>query len=399
MKKIYPAKALLIALFISTLSIAQSPSGVTMGLCPGVVANFNTNDNGYNSPSVYTGVFDSSFYYHPGRGYWTDYLPPFRITAPGAPRVQTIISPPYVNPSPVGTFNIGFYYIVPNPAVDRFQVRIISVTQTPQGTVTNVEASSGVQPFTAWSTPVPYIDGTTTPVPDPTPFMGTFQGNVCIRLIDNDITNGASTTYRVEVTYLINEPQFAVFDNLSIGPENIPLPVNFIGLVAERNSSDVNLKWDVSEEVDVREYQVERSTNGSTFTNAGTVMAKGKSIYTYTNSNVPSGTLYYRIKSVDIDGKSKYSGILRLAGDNSFSNDLVLYPVPAKDQVTLQHNRITRDAKIVISSMDGRVMKIVRPREGASHTPIDISGLTHGMYLLRLDDGKGDIRSVKLVKN
>jgi hypothetical protein len=400
MKKIYPKELFLIlALFVSSLSFAQSPSGVTTGLCPGLVANFNTNDNGYNSPSVYTGTFDSSLYYHAGRGYWTDYLPPMRTTAPGAPRVMTIISPPYVNPSPVGTFNIGFYYIVPNPAVDRFQVRIISVTQTPQGTVTNVEASSGVQPFNAWSTPTAYIDGTTTTVPDPTPFMGMFQGTICIRLIDTDITNGPSTTYRVEVAYLISTPQFAVFDNLSIGPDNIPLPVNFIGLIAQRNSMNVDLKWDVSEEVDVREYQVERSRNGSSFETAGTVMAKGKSIYTFTNYNVPKENLYYRIKSIDIDGKSKYSGIIRLAGENSYSNELSLYPVPAKDQVTLQHNQLTEKSRIIISTMDGKVVMTMTPREGASHTPINISGLTQGMYLLRLDDGKGDIRSVKLVKN
>src|SRR5690242_21176313 len=102
--------------------------------------------------------------------------------------------------------------------------------QTPQGTVTNVEATSGVQFFANWSTPRPYVDTGTV-------LLNGFEGNVCIRLIDPDIVN-ANTTFRVEVSYLIHEPFFAVFDNVSIGPLQIPLPVDFIGLVANRNTDN-----------------------------------------------------------------------------------------------------------------------------------------------------------------
>src|SRR5687768_6180574 len=98
-------------LAFSIASSAQSPTLTTHGICTGVIADFNTDDNGFNSPSVYGSVFDSSFYFNPSRGYWTDYLYPQRVTAPGAPRAQNLVSPPYQNPSPSGTFNIGFYYI------------------------------------------------------------------------------------------------------------------------------------------------------------------------------------------------------------------------------------------------------------------------------------------------
>jgi Secretion system C-terminal sorting domain len=401
MKKIYPAKVILIvSLLLSLLANSQAPTTVGPGICDGVVANFNTDDNGYNSPSVYGSIFDSSLYYHAGRGYFTDYLPPSRTTAPGFPRVMNIISPPYVNSSPVGTFNVGFSYIVGNPLADRFQVRIISVSVTPQGTVTNVEATSGVQFFSSWSTPTPYVDGTTVPVPDPTPLLNGFRGNICIRLIDPDISNGPTTTYRVEVSYIINEALFAVFDNLSIGPQNSPLPVNFIGLVAQRNNNNgVDLKWDVSEEVNVREYQIESSTNGSSFTTIGSYLAKGKSIYLFTNYNAPSNTVFYRIKSVDIDGRYKYSGILRLTGSNSFSARLLIYPDPATNDITIQHKRLSANAKMTITSLDGQIIKVIFPSEGVSHTQVDISRFAPGMYFLMLDDGKGDIQSAKLIKN
>jgi hypothetical protein len=393
---------LLLSLLITFSSSAQSPTQTGPGICSGVIANFNTNDNGYNSPSIYGGIFDSAFYYHAGRGYWTDYLPPTRTSAPGANRTLNIISPPYNNPNPVGTFNVGFHYIITNPNIDQFQVRIISVTQTPLGTITDIVASSGVQDFNDWSDPVLYND-LTAPVPDPTILMGNWQGNICIRLVDPDITNGENTTYRVEISYIARLPQFVAFDNVSIGPSLIPTPVNFIGLVANRNSDrSVSLKWDVSEEIDVREYQVERSTTaiGTGFSTVGVVTAKGKSIYSYTDYTAPPSMIFYRIKSVDLDGKVKYSGILRLQGNssNSYGDKLRLYPSPARDNITVEHRQLYRDARIVVTSIDGKVFRTLEPALGSSHTVINLNGLVSGVYIVRMDDGKGDIQSMKFVK-
>jgi hypothetical protein len=405
MKRLYSVKewVLSLSILMALSASSQTPTITVPGTCSGVIANFNTNDNGFNSPSVYGSIFDSSLYYNGPRGYWTDYLPPLRTTAPGAPRVMNIISPPYVNPNPTGTFNIGFYYIVNDPFVlDKFQVRIISVTQTPMGTVTNVEATSGVQSFATWSNPIPapYND-LTSGAPNPTPFMGGWQGVVCLRLVDPDIVNASNTTFRVEISYLINNNFFAVFDNLSIGPSTIPLPVYFIGLVADRNApaSSVDLKWDVSEEIDVREYQVERSSNGGVYSTVGTIPARGKSIYAFTNYNVPEGTVLYRIRSVDIDGRAKYSGVLRLNGDNSYSDKMMIYPSPATTEITVQHKQLNRGGKITITSMDGKVVKTVTPTNRSSHTPIDISNLRPGMYFVRLDDGTGVVQTTKMMKN
>jgi hypothetical protein len=405
MKHLYPVKACcVISLLLCSVYVkAQVPTTVTNGICTAVVADFNTNDNGFNAPSIYGSIFDSSFYFHAGRGYWTDYLPPFRTAAPGFPRVMSVISPAFPNPNPTGTFNVGFFYIAGNPALDRFQVRIISVTETPTGTVTDVEATSGVQAFASWSTPQPYVDGTTTPVPDPTPFMGAFQGNLCIRLIDPDIINSPTTKFRVEVSYLISDPTFAVFDDLSIGPVNIPLPVDFIGIVAERNHplKSVDLKWDVSEEVDVEEYQIERSSNGISFSSVGAVPAKGKSIYAYSDNNVSTGTLYYRIKSVDIDKKFKYSGIIRLADDasNSYGSKLFIYPTPTNGDMVIEHKKLNGKAKMSVTSLDGRVLKVISPTPGSSHTPVSIADLAPGIYVLRVMDENGYSESIKIVRN
>src|SRR3977135_1592836 len=93
-EKIFRASFLLGFLLIIINLSAQQPTTPGPGNCTGITANFNTSDQGFNSPSIYAGMFDSAFYYNAGRGYWTEYAAA-RTTPPGVPRVVDIISPPY----------------------------------------------------------------------------------------------------------------------------------------------------------------------------------------------------------------------------------------------------------------------------------------------------------------
>lgn len=76
MKHIYscgkPIRAIFLsALFMMTVqAYGQTPTTVINGVCGGVIASFNTNNNGFNSPSVYGSIFDGSFYYNASRGYF-----------------------------------------------------------------------------------------------------------------------------------------------------------------------------------------------------------------------------------------------------------------------------------------------------------------------------------------
>lgn len=385
---------------------SQSSSTTAPGNCGVVVANFNTTSGNHSSPSIYGGTFDSAFYYNPVRGYWTD-MDGGRTVAPLSPRVITIISPPYANPSPQGQFNVGFYYIVPNAAIDRFQVRIVAVSPGPGGTtVADLVATSGVQSFAAWSSPAPYIDydhtspAGTSPA---NPLLRGDSGHVCIRINDADITNAPGTFYRVEIAYVLSTPVvdnfFAVYDNLSIGNTSPgPLPVNFIGLVANKVDNGINVRWDVGDEVNVQEYQLERSTNGVSFSSVGTVTASRKTVYAFTDPSVKGGDVFYRVKSVDVGGATKYSGIIRVRNNNSFSNNIKVYPSPVQNQLTIQHTQLASKASVTISTMDGKVLKVMTPSIGASNTMIDVTSFKSGMYIVKLDHGNGKVETATFVK-
>lgn len=289
MKHVYNfSQALLISasLFIFSNANAQNETFTAQGNCPAVTQNFNNGTGGFTSPSVYGNItFDSAFYYNISpRGIWTELGSQLNRGAnlPGpAARVVTIVSPPYPNPNAAGMFDVGFFYIVPNASVDRFNISLVRLTTIPGpgGDVTYQElvARSGFKTFASFSAhpPVAYVD------PLGGNYAITHSGDssvVCMRLLDQDITNGPNVTYRVEVTYQILTPgRYSDFDDFAIGSiDASPLPVNFLGIAATRKENGVMVKWDVNQEINVQQYELQKSMNASTFTSIATINAQGK---------------------------------------------------------------------------------------------------------------------------
>ncbi len=397
------------SLAIATLAGAQNSTGSSPSTNCGVIReNFDLGNGGYTSPSLYGDQrTDSSFYYNTKRGFWTELgedarertIPPAR--SPAASRLVSILSTSYPSPTTEGAFDVGFVYVVPNPAVDRFAVSLVRLqtTPTPGGfdeTITSTVAISGFKTFTEFSsTPMAYSD----------PFGNTAltgqRGSICMRLVDADITVGSNIRYRVDVTYEIaTAGTFTVFDDLSLNnvTESSPLPVDFIGIVVKRSNNIAEIRWDIANQVNVKEYHIEKSDNGRSFNKTGSVTATDGSLYSYTDGAAGTGTVLYRIKSVDVDGKTKYSSVVRLKGTTSYSNILRLYPLPARNEVTLEHKNLSSHAKITIRTIDGRTVKNITPSNGASHTPIDLMGFVPGIYIVLVDDGNGNIENLKLIK-
>ncbi len=99
---------------------------------------------------------------------------------------------------------------------------------------------------------------------------------------------------------------FTVFNNQTV------MPVTFKNITATAKDEKVNINWTVGNEYNVAEYVVERSVNAREFAAIGSVKATGAAAYNFTDANPLQNANYYRIKSVDKDGTSKYSTIVRV---------------------------------------------------------------------------------------
>jgi hypothetical protein len=90
---------------------------------------------------------------------------------------------------------------------------------------------------------------------------------------------------------------------------------SFTAVVNNNNTSKVDLKWSTEIETNLSHIMVERSTDGKNFKDAALVFTYGnttaKSDYAFADniSKIKSRTVYYRLRSVDVDGTEQVSEI------------------------------------------------------------------------------------------
>ena len=109
--------------------------------------------------------------------------------------------------------------------------------------------------------------------------------------------------------------------------------------------------------------------------------------------------MFFRVKNIDFDGRSKFSSIIKVYVREQTNAQIQLYPVPATDQVTIQHNKSPERTFITIVSPEGRVVRQVKASLNTLQTQVNISNLTKGIYIVKYDDGSGEVQSLKLIKN
>ncbi len=355
--------------FAAIAAIAQSPTTTTPITGCEVFRNFNTSDEGFSSPSIYSANDDVSFFWNPSLG--------AEIENSGLNgRTGSLISPVYTL-SQSGTTTIGFRYEVPNAT--EYRIRIIS-------------AQASTAPLE--------ILATTANGPIYTVIPNT-AGNICIRLNDADLIAGQAV--RFEFTFRVaqgNSNQRVLFDDLSLAVAGGALPVTFEGFVARKlDNGATKLLWNVGVETNVKGYYVETSTNGTNFKEYAYVTATGNKIYSTNYADKISGTMYFRIRNIDFDGKSKYSAIIKVLAKEVVLSSIEVYPQPAFEQVTIQHNKATENSVFTLYSTDGKVLLQKMAMPNTLQTQVNISNLKAGLYLLRYDDGAGKVQTKSLIKN
>jgi hypothetical protein len=95
------------------------------------------------------------------------------------------------------------------------------------------------------------------------------------------------------------------------------LPVFFASFTGVHQSGINKLQWKTQNETNVSRFELERSTDGRNFSRIAAFSASnnnGAYTYNYDDPVNPSftGVYFYRVKSVDTDGQSKYSSVLTL---------------------------------------------------------------------------------------
>jgi len=207
------------------------------------------------------------------------------------------------------------------------------------------------------------------------------------------ITFSASSTGSTSVTKTLAVDNFRT----NAFASQIILPVNFSYFNASSAANGVLLTWLVNDEVNVNRYEIEHSSNGRSFNKIGNVSAKGSVQYNYTDANYTTGSNYYRIKAVDNDGKFKYSSVVLFkVGKKGLA--LKIYPMPATNEVTLEHDIATSSSFISIMSIEGRLIRSIKPAAGQAQSTINVSAMKPGVYVIKYTSEDQESASIKLIK-
>ncbi len=179
-----------------------------------------------------------------------------------------------------------------------------------------------------------------------------------------------------------------------------PLPVTWLYFRGKTVVKDNILDWATANEQNSKQFDVERSLNGTNFNRIGIVNASGNSnqtaTYQYADRNIDqlnSEFMFYRLKQIDIDGKFKYSNVVRLRYNEKNTANTIVYPNPTPGLVTmLVGDNALIGTVAVLYDINGRLLESIKIT--ASSQPVNLSKYINGIYFIKLNN-KEVLRIIK----
>jgi PKD repeat protein len=209
--------------------------------------------------------------------------------------------------------------------------------------------------------------------------------NVAFRFVLSVTGGYAAGTYAAD--------GFMVDDFEILGPFNLPLPVKITNFTATKKDDDILVNWKTSNEIDMSNYAVERSYDGSSFLGASTVAAKNGASNNYSYLDVDAMLnggqapyAYYRLKMTDRGGRIRYSETARVAL-NKQGPEISVGPYPFHDFVMIHSSEAI--TQVIVYDMGGK--QVYQTSDIIGNRVFFKNKLAGGMYLFRIFTRTGSV--------
>lgn len=184
-----------------------------------------------------------------------------------------------------------------------------------------------------------------------------------------------------------------------------PLPVVLTRFGAQALGAVVAVNWATASEQRSASFEVERSSDGSTFTKIGQVAAAGTTSQVHQYQlldRAPLGGLsYYRLRQVDLDGTMHYSSVVAVQAVGPVAAPLLtLAPNPTTGRVVVQLvQAIAQPATLQVLDVLGRtVYQQGLAAAATQEQTLELQALPAGVYLVRVTSATGVVTQ-RLVRN
>jgi Secretion system C-terminal sorting domain len=196
-------------------------------------------------------------------------------------------------------------------------------------------------------------------------------------------------------TYRAYTGNWGHFDNASVTTTAASsLPVKLESFTAVARDKNAILNWVASQEINVSHYVVEKSYDGRNFSNAGIVFAAGNTTentnYTFPDNNITSasGMIWYRLRSVDNDGKSELSEtrLIRVTKQDGQSIGVIVYPNPVSNElrITIPNSWQGKKISYQVVGVNGQAPINSEAAKSSQTETINVSKLPPGFYIVKV---------------
>lgn len=214
--------------------------------------------------------------------------------------------------------------------------------------------------------------------------QATGTGNASWKKFTYTWNSGAATTADLGI---INRSSVNVGNNFAIDEISFKLagtirtlPVTWLQVAAKLVGKDAQITWKVSDEVNVSNYTVERSSDGLSFSAVAVVSATTTTAlenqYQATDKQLQKGVTYYRIKQTDKDGKYSYSKTVLVHVTDA--GEVVVWPNPATSTLNVQNGQVIQRLQCFNST--GQLVLDVKP--SANQYSIPVQQWAPGVYYI-----------------
>ncbi|MBW7890100.1 MAG: T9SS type A sorting domain-containing protein [Chitinophagaceae bacterium] len=182
------------------------------------------------------------------------------------------------------------------------------------------------------------------------------------------------------------------------------LPVILESFTAVERESTVQLKWDISSNSDLHRFEVEKSTDGQSFSAIGNVSPNNNSVtqYSFTDQAPIREITYYRLKITGKNGISTYSRPVTIRPTSNSGNNLNVYPTVVRgNSFFLTSSNSIRNAVVTVTALNGKVIARQNAGNIIAGQPVSVStnaaNYGKGIYLVTLSGSDFERSTGKII--
>ncbi len=198
---------------------------------------------------------------------------------------------------------------------------------------------------------------------------------------------------------------FSGFYCAACNPNASLLPVDLLSFTG-RTANNINiLNWATATELNNAKFEIERSLDGINFEYIGEMKGAGttnaRRDYVFADNQPLSGSNFYRLRQVDLDGKFNYSKtiLLNLRIDKLSIGTIVPNPTSGQLGYTV-YSPTVENATLTVRNVLGQVVysNSNTLKAGNNALDFDATNLAAGSYMIFVQDAKGRIAQKQFIK-